>query len=359
MSMTYRTKRRLNAIGTVATALLLVFILFWFCWVIWLERYVVYTRENDAVLDLDFNANEIVGEVALPPSSGGTGVTIYYNEGDAAVETSNELTKLDGYYIDGEMMTKDLASVWKDLDNLTPGTPVMIELKGGYGSFYYTSGLADAIMSQSVSVASVDELIEELEYRGFYTIARISAFRDYNFGLNHVNHGLPVAGRQYLWADDGGCYWLNPTSATTLSWITSVVTELRDKGFDEVMLADFRFPIGEKYSFNGDKDTALLNAVNTLISNCTSASYPGFTLSFCVDRANFPLPEGRSRLYLENVDPSSVGAKASQAVIENADVRLVFLAENNDTRYNDYGVLRPIDVSNVLEAQKAEQAEEE
>ena len=126
-------------------------------------------------------------------------------------------------------------------------------------------------------------------------------------------------------------------------------------GFDEVLLGDFRFPAGEKYGFKGDKDAALLEAANTLLSNCTSSAYPGFTLSFSVANVAFPLPQGRSRLYLENVDPSTVGAKASQAVIENADVRLVFLAENNDTRYTDYGVLRPIEVSAIVEAQKAEE----
>ena len=130
-------------------------------------------------------------------------------------------------------------------------------------------------------------------------------------------------------------------------------------GFNEVMLADFRFPMGEKYGFNGDKQAALQTAANTLMTNCLSASYPGFTLSFCVDRADFPLPDGRSRLYLENVDPGTVGAKASQVVLNNADVRLVFLASNNDTRYNDYGVLRPIDVSAVVESQRKEQEKNE
>lgn len=354
MAMTYRTKRRLQRVGSVALTLLLVFIVFWFCWVVWLERYIVYTRDNDAVLDLEFNSNDLVGEVALPPSSGGTGITIYYNEGDNAVEITNELTQLDGYYISADMLINDIAGVWEDLDNLSSGTPVMIELKGGYGSFYYTSSLSDAIMSQSVSVASVDELIQELQSRGFYTIAKVSAFRDYNYGLNHVNHGLPVAGKQYLWSDDGGCYWLNPTSTTTMGWITSIVLELRGMGFKEVVLADFRFPAGEKYSFNGDKDAALLAAANTLLE---ATADPTFTLSFCVDNAAFALPEGRSRLYLENVGASNVGAKASQATVTDPNIRLVFLSENNDTRYNDYGVLRPIDVSGVLEAQKADQAE--
>lgn len=354
MAMTYRTRRRLQRIGTVAVISLMVFLVFWFCWVLWLERYIVYTRDNEAVIDLDFNANEQVGEVAKPPSSGGTGITIYYNEGDNAIEVTNELAQLDGYYITADMLINDLADVWEDLEHLSSGTPVMIELKGGYGSFYYSSGLADALTSQSVSVAAVDELIRELHNQGFYTIARVSAFRDYNYGLNHVNIGLPFVGKQYLWADEGGCYWLNPTSPATISWISSIVNELRDLGFDEVMLADFRFPASEKYTFNGDKNAALLSAATSLLDSCGSYD---FVLSFCVDNAAFALPEGRSRLYMENVSAANVGAKVSQAAITNPEVRLVFLAETNDTRYSDYGVLRPIDVADVLEAQKAAEKE--
>lgn len=355
MSMTYRTKRRLQTIGTIGSILLLIIVAVWLCWVIWLERYIVYTRDNEAILDLEFNANDVVGEVARPPASGGTGITIYYNEGDNAVELTNELTQLNGYYIDSEMLTDDMAGVWDALALLPSGTPVMVELKAGYGSFYYTSSLADAIQSQSVNVAEVDLLISELNKQGFYTIARVSAFRDYNYGLNHVNHGLPVAGKQYLWSDDGGCYWLNPTSETTLNWITSIVKELQGLGFKEVMLADFRFPNSDKYSFNGDKNEALLNAATKLLNACAD---PTFTLSFCVDNAAFALPEGRSRIYLQDVTASNVGAKASQATVTNPNIRLVFLSENNDTRYDDFGILRPIYLADVIEEQKAAQAEE-
>ena len=353
MNIPYRTRRLLNRIGLIGLAVLLVGTLVWFCWVIWLERYVVYT-EGKAILDFEITTDDSMGELAVPPAAD-VGVPIYYNEGANAVNLNAELTQLNGYFIDADDLQKNIADSYEDMKALRSGTAVMVDMKAGYGSFFYSSSLSGSVLSQSVSVSTVDEMIREMQHRGFYTIARISAFRDYNFGLNHVNHGLPVAGKQYLWADDGGCYWLNPTSATTISWITSVVTELRDKGFNEVMLADFRFPMGEKYGFKGDKQAALQTAANTLLNNCLSSSYPGFTLSFCVDRVDFPLPEGRSRLYLENVDPGTVAAKASQAVIVNSDVRLVFLAANNDTRYNEYGVLRPIDVSTVAEAQKAEQ----
>ena len=50
-------------------------------------------------------------------------------------------------------------------------------------------------------------------------------------------------------------------------------------------------------------------------------------------------------------------AKAAQYQGESPEIYLVFVASTNDTRYNDYSVLRPISVSDVLEAQKNERKE--
>ena len=349
MNIPYRTRRMLNRIGMAALALLLVTIVVWFCWVIWIERYVVYTREG-ATLDLEVSSNDLVGEVARPPV-GDANVSIYYNDGSGAVETSNELTQLDGYYIDAKTLTENIAGVWDLLDPLPAGPPIMIELKGGYGSFYYSSKLSDAVHSESVSVDSVDALIKEMKQLGFYTIARVSSLRDYNFGLNHVTSGLPLVGKPYLWNDNGGCYWLKPTDAAAINWISAYVNELKEMGFNEVLLADFQFPISDGYSYNGDKDADLLSAAQTLLNNCATTT---FTLSFSVSNAAFPLPEGRCRIYLEGVDAANVGAKASQVTFKDPDVRLVFLTDANDTRFNEYSVLRPISASTVLEQQKSE-----
>mgnify|MGYP006992122524 FL=1 len=122
-----------------------------------------------------------------------------------------------------------------------------------------------------------------------------------------------------------------------------------------VQAAKIRFPAGDKYAFNGDKNEALEKAAKKLLE---ATSDPTFTLSFCVDSAAFPLAEGRSRLYLQDVSASNVGAKASQATVSDPNIRLVFLSENNDTRYNDFGILRPIYLASIIEEQKAAQAEE-
>ena len=352
MNITYRTRRRLNLAGTVGLLLLLVFIIVWFCWVVWIERFVVYT-DGKATLDLDISANDIIGEVAVPPAGGGTGITIYYNEGANAIETSNEMKQLDGYFIDAADLSNRLGGLWDMLKPLPSGTPVMIDLKGGYGSFYYTSHLGDAVLSQSVEVGRVDELVEDMNAKGFYTIARISAFRDYNYGLNHVPNGLYMLSRAGLWADESGYYWLDPTNLSVQNWIGSIVKELKSMGFREVVLTDFRFPAGDKYIFRGDKTAALTECAQKLAE---STADEGFTLSFAVTDPGFTLPEGRTRLYLEDVDAGNVGAKAAQAAVEEPQLRLVFVAKTNDTRYSEYGVLRPIGVAEVMEAQKAEAA---
>ena len=277
MTMTYRTRRRLHMIGTVALALLLVFVITWFCWVIWIERYVVYT-DDKATLDLNISANDIIGEVAVPPVGGGTGITVYYNEGANAIETSNELKRLDGYFIDAEDLSNSLPGLWDMLKPLPSGTPILIDMKGGYGSFYYTSRLEDAILSQSVEVAKVDELVADMNAKGFYTIARISAFRDYNYGLNHVPNGLYMLNRAGLWADENGYYWLDPTNLSVQNWLASIIKELKSLGFKEVVLTDFRFPVSDKYIFKGDKTAALTECAQKLAEATADSGFTGIPL---------------------------------------------------------------------------------
>ena len=354
MKIPYRTRRLIQRIGSVSLMALTVLIIFWFCWVIFVQRYVVYTRDG-AVLDMSYSSNDLFGEVALPPQAD-EDISIYYNEGANSIELGNALTQLDGYYITADDLTKDIGGVWSDLEKLPMGSTVMIDLKGGYGSFYYSTNLSDGIRSQSVPTASVDEMIKLMQERGFYTIARVSAFRDYNYGLNHVPNGLYMTNRKGLWADAGGCYWLDPANAASLNWVASVVLEVKALGFREVVLTDFCFPNTDKIYYNGDKDAAIAEAAKKMMTMCGDDD---FTLSFGTSRSDFPLPEGRSRIYFESVAATDVAAKVGMTGLEEPEIRVVFVADTNDTRYNDYGVLHSLSVAEMLEAQKAEKGDEE
>ena len=321
-----------------ALVLLLIFIAVWLCWVVWLQRYVVYT-DDGAELDFNQSAYEMSGKEAVPPKAQ-QNISIFYNEGADAIDTSTDMTQINGYYITSDMFQNDYDNMMLQIERLKADTAVMIDMKGSYGSFFYQSDLPDAVMSASTDIPKIAKMVQRMQDKGFYTIARISAFRDYNFGLNHVPSGLYMLNRRGLWMDPEGMYWLDPTNATTTSWITSQVLELRDMGFDEVLLDDFCFPNSDKYIFNGDKAAALQSAAATLMSTCGSNK---FVLSFLTD-TSFILPEGRCRMYLTGIPARDVEITGAKATFTDPQIRLVFVADSKDTRYDAYGVVRIIDL---------------
>ena len=346
MNIPYRTRLKLQRYGTIALFVVMVLSLIWFCWVVWLERYVVYTREG-ATIDFTISSQQLRGVVATPDEAR-TDVGIYYNEGENAISTSTDLTQLNGYYVTIQDMVKDFDAVRARLSSLAAGTPVMIEVKNAYGTFYYPSEVGYS-KSEAVDVNALAEMVKELNVRGLYVIAKVPAYRDYLFGLNNTTCGLPIASGKYkgsLWMDSDGYYWLKPTNAGTVNYLNSIILELKALGFDEVVLDDFRMPESTAYSYSGDKQQDVIEAAQSLMKSLSS-DY--FTVSFVVESSTFPLPEGRCRMYLNNVAPSSVGLTAAQATISDADIRLVFLADTNDTRYNEYGVLRPLAAADELE----------
>ena len=347
MSIPYRHRRTLKRLGTLLAVLFLIFSVTWLCWVIWLQRYVIYT-DDGAQLNFALSSYELTGKEAIKPQAQ-QNVSIFYNEGADAIDTSNEMTQLNGYYITSDMFQQDLDNVMLQIERFPAGTPVMIDMKGAFGSFFYASNLPDAVMSASTNIEQVSQLITRLHTKGFYTIARISAFRDRTYGESHVSSGLYMLNKKGLWMDPDGMYWLDPTNATTTSWITSQVLELRDMGFDEVLLDDFCFPNSEQYIFTGDKAAALQSAAATLMSTCGNNK---FVLSFQTSDPAFILPEGRCRQYITGVSAAGIAQAAAQYKMSDPEIRMVFLAESGDTRYEKYSVLRSLHVAEEVEARK-------
>ena len=339
MTIPYRTQRVLKKIGYTLLALLLVAALVAVCWFVWLSRYVVYTRDGGAVLRFDLDPIVPAGTPATPPESG-PDVSIYYNEGDNAINISTELTQMIGYYVDGAAL-QDIATVKSQIQALPLDVPILVEVKSIYGNFYYSSNIADRNAS-GIDPVAMDELISYLKASNRYAIAYLPALRDYYYGLHHTNNGLAVKGGGYLWADEEYCYWLDPTKEGTISYLSSEINELKNLGFDEVVFSEFCFPNTTKIAFSGDKESAIANAAQTLVTACATDR---FAVSFVGQNARFPLPEGRSRLYITNADAANAASMAAETGLENTDSRLVFLTEFHDTRFDAYSVLRPLDAA--------------
>lgn len=335
-NLTYRTRKRLQTIGLTVGITAVLALAVWVCWVIWLGRFVVYSREE---IRLDFQW-QTPGEpvAAVPPEE--LPVSIIYDDGSEVVaDKVKALERLSGCYVTADMLLEDVAEVEQVIREQPKGSAVMLELKTGSGNFLYESALPDAPISSRVDTAAVGELIEYLARADYYTIACISAFPDRAFGLEHTAYGLHHSSGRYLWADENKYYWMDPTKNGTRSWLISIASELRDLGFDEVVFAEFRFPDTTDIIFEGDRLAALNETAQHLAYNLATDS---FCVSFVCNDPGFILPEGRTRLYRSDVDASLAQDVAASLNIPSMELNLVYLTEAKDTRFDAFGVLRPL-----------------
>ena len=339
LRLSFRNQQNLTRIAKIALIVLLILTVVWACWVVWADRHIVYTREG---AQLDFSlTEESYGEgiLALPPEDRVT-ASVYYDVGDEDQDMATVMTRLEGYYITADMLVDDIDTVRAAVSVLPVGSAVMVELKNIKGNFYYSTQLSGAKTVKNVDTEAVDRLIADMNERNLYTIATVPALRDRAYGLSHTNIGLPyLGGSGALWLDDQNCYWLNPGKSGTQSYLQNIAAELRDLGFDEVMFSDFRFPNTQELDYSGDKVENLQKAAKALVEKCTTDT---FALSFLTTDSTIQAVSGRSRLYLEHDEAAKAAGAAAMYKTEDPAVDLVFITDSYDTRYEEYGVLRPI-----------------
>lgn len=339
----FRTRQLLRRILVTVLVLVLVAAVVLGCWLLWLNRYIIYTRDG-AKLDFDLSPVLTPGTPAVKPTEGKPVDIVYQENLGVEIPDSNALTQLSGVYADSTMLTEDFAATAEALKVLSADTAIMLDVRNARGDFFYTSTLgrnADAI-----DATEMNALIEALLETDHYLIARLPAFREYWYILEdeqeRVPYGLPRAGGNgALWLDESGPnYWMDPAAEGTLNRLVQIVTELRAMGFHEVVFDDFRFPDTDRIAYEGDREAAITNAAAALVKICSTDK---FTVSFVSSEPQFPLPEGRSRLYLEGAAAAELDELAQQTGLEEPLPRLVFLTELLDTRFDAYSVLRPAD----------------
>ena len=341
MSIPYRTRRAVKGFFTGLLALAVFAALVLLCWLLWLNRYVVYSEEG-ARLDFDIAVNFAPGELATQPEPGQTVEVHGKSEDETDIPVSTELVRFSGYYVTLSELTEDFDTVYAQLMALPKGSTVMLELKSVSGYTYYTSTVATS--NPKFDTEKVDALLQELISSGYYVIVQIPAFQEYHYIMEDQQHrvpyGLAASGSSGLWLDgEYRCYWLNPASDGTVTYLIQLLTELRGMGVHEVVFSGFRFPNTTKVSFTGNKAETLNSVAATLVKTCSTDR---FCVSFLPADTTLTLPAGRTRLYLSDISAANAATVAAQTGFADPAIQLVFLTELSDTRYDEYSVLRPI-----------------
>ena len=181
MKIPYRTRQALKRFAIVLLAVLLALGLVAVCWFVWLGRYVVYVRDQGAVLDMSLNAQIAEGVEAKPPENQET-VSIYYNEGENAINTSKELSQLTGYYANTDALRGGIPAVFDQISQLDTDVPIMLDVKNSKGGFYYSSTVTENRDSK-IDPLEMDDLIKKLNDSGI-----IHLYKGEENDRNNIQH---------------------------------------------------------------------------------------------------------------------------------------------------------------------------
>lgn len=334
-SISYRTKLRLRKIIKISALVAGVVIAILAVMLIYHKRYVVYTPDG-AVIDLSQTQEptrpNTVTEQSYNPTED---VSIIFDE---PTPDLSEEEAFSGYYIDIAML-QDPEAVYEALQTIEGPSIVMIDLKSSSGMFYYSTGIADAPLAE-IDVTVVDEILSYMRSHGFTVIARIEAFRDRNYAIEHQSNGLAIRGGA-LWSDEG-YYWVDPGDEIAIEYLQQIAKELSSHGITEIVFNDFYFPESPSIVYHHDvsRTEVINNAAASLLDYFTSTN---ITISFGNIPTDIKITSPRSHIIIDSADASKVNSiLESYKGINDPEHQLIFLTTSKDTRFDGYNVLRPL-----------------
>ena len=144
-----------------------------------------------------------------------------------------------------ELGADALGSDWQAaLDGLDKDVnAVAVELKDASGKLYYNSKVQGAIDCGAVAGNSTsDTAIQGLVDSDYYTIGRISTLHDSLYAYEHMTDAAVCQLTGFVWYDTNSTHWLAPEKQAARAYVTDIVTECAQMGFDELLLDDFHYP---------------------------------------------------------------------------------------------------------------------
>ncbi|MCI2106734.1 MAG: putative glycoside hydrolase [Intestinimonas sp.] len=166
----------------------------------------------------------------------------------------------------------------------------VFDMKADDGSLGYVSQLTEATKTgASDTNPALNAAISGLNAtKDFYTIARVSCFRDGRTAKSDRALCL-LTSRGGRWTDSGDLYWTSPASRTVCDYVTGVCRELAGLGFDEILLDHCAYPTdgnldnirtGDNYEAAAFSQT--LSAFYSQVRSAL-AEYPEVKLSIMTD----------------------------------------------------------------------------
>lgn len=239
----YRGRSGLRTFLTAVITILLVVLVLAVCAFFLLQKYLVYTDDGQAHLELPFfQTSEAPAETVLPAESQEV-ILVIPTDTPEPTPTPVPVTHV----------------LWLDRADLMDGSwgrkaeeagvdAVLFDMKAEDGTLGYVSSAPDAIRLRT-SGADWRSNTAMAAFAGskFHTVARLSCFKDHISPYNDPNLAIRMA-NGYNWRDADNRRWLNVALPQNQKYITDVVKELVALGFGEILLDYSAFPYAGELS---------------------------------------------------------------------------------------------------------------
>ena len=228
----YRGRRR----GRGVLAVVLVLILIAACGFLFAQRYMVY--DADGSVRFEFPWTKKTPQEDAPDDSTGSGT-----EKDELEITVEKPVIQDTRA--AELSDDALSGGWEDELAALDGSvnAVAVRLKDDSGRLLYDSSVRGAIDCGAVEGGSAARsAIEGLAASKYYTIGRISTLHDSVYAYAHMTDAAVCQQSGLVWYDTNSTHWLAPEKQAAREYVTEIVTECAQMGFDELLLEDFHYP---------------------------------------------------------------------------------------------------------------------
>ena len=247
---TYRGRTRLQTALTVLIVILLVVLLLAVAAFFLLQRYMVYSDDGQAHLELPFFQSR---ESPDPAPVQSQDIVIVTAQPTPEPTPTPAPVGLEPVALLRSALTDGTAAGQMEAAG---GDAMLFNMKAGDGTLGYVSSVDLAVAAKaSAAEPGLNEAIQALTAGEDYTIARVSCFKDHLApGRDWTLAILTNSG--YKWRDPEDLRWMNPTVPAARQYVTALCGELAELGFDELLLDDSGWPttghleyikIGEAY----------------------------------------------------------------------------------------------------------------
>ncbi len=231
----YRGRSKARTVLTVLAVLLTVALVLVLAFFLFAQRYIVYTDDGKAHVELPFFQKAAATPTPAPVTS--QDIVIVTAE-PTAEPPPTPAAERKAVRLPRAALTDGTAQTQMEKAG---ANAVLFDMKADDGTLGYVSALPEAI-SYGTSAADPDlnDAIRERTGSEVYTVARVSCFRDDL--APKMNNRLALRSPIGNWRDAEMVRWMSPAVPAARSYVIGICRELAELGFDEILLDNGSFP---------------------------------------------------------------------------------------------------------------------